>query len=137
MARYHSKDYAFELRAVGGGYQFYSKTEFAPFVRSLLVIRENKKLSRAALETLSIVAYRQPITKAEIEYIRGVNCDYAMQKLLEKQLVEPAGRADLPGKPLLYRTTHFFFEYFGINSIEDLPKLKEFKTDEENLPAAS
>lgn len=125
---------AIELRQVGGGYQLFTRAEFAPYVRQAVLVKENKKLSKTTLETLSIIAYRQPVPKSELEYIRGVSCDYAIQKLLERQLIEPSGRAeDLPGKPLLYRTTQFFMEHFGLNSLEDLPKLKELKTDDETV----
>ena len=82
----------------------------------------------SALETLAIIAYKQPITKSEIEEIRGVSCDYTVQKLMEKDLVAVAGRADGPGKPLLYKTSTTFMDHFGINSTKDLPKLKEIET---------
>ena len=97
------------------------------------MLRNQKKLSRAALETLSIIAYRQPITRPEIEFIRGVNCDYAIQKLLEKKLIDIAGRADAPGRPLLYQTSPFFMEYFGINDLKDLPTPKDFSQEENSI----
>jgi segregation and condensation protein B len=131
--KYKNERFAFELREIAGGFQLLTKTEFAPYARQAVLHKEFKKLSKAALETLSIIAYKQPITKSEIEYIRGVSSDHAIQKLLEKQLIEPAGRADLPGKPLLYRTSHYFVEYFGLKSIEDLPKIKEITHDEQTL----
>ena len=84
-----------------------------------------KKLSQSALETLAIIAYRQPITKLEVEQIRGVNCDYTMQKLLEKDLISISGKADGPGRPLLYSLSQYFLDYFGIASIADLPQLKD------------
>lgn len=128
---------AITLREIAGGYQLFTRPEFGKFVRLAVVTKENKKLSKTALETLAIIAYRQPVPKSEVEFIRGVGCDYAIQKLLERRMVEPAGRAeDLPGKPLLYRTTPFFMEHFGLKSLEDLPKLKEFKTDEETVEEA-
>jgi segregation and condensation protein B len=86
-----------------------------------------KRLSRSALETLSIIAYKQPVTKSELERIRGVNCDYAIQKLLEKELVAIQGRSDGPGRPLLYGTSDKFMDYFGLKSLDDLPKPKEFR----------
>jgi segregation and condensation protein B len=129
--KYQTEEFAFELKQIAGGYQFLTKPEFAPYIKQALLAREQKKLSKAAMESLSIVAYRQPVTKAEIEYIRGVNSDYVVNKLLEKQLIEPAGRADLPGRPLLYRTTKYFLEHFGINDVTDLPRLQELKNDEE------
>jgi len=129
--KYAEFDGAFELREIAGGYQFLTRQAYGTLIRALMTEKDKKRLSRASLETLSIIAYRQPISKAEIEYIRGVNCDYAVQKLLEKQLVESAGRSDAPGKPLLYKTSTFFMEYFGINSLNDLPKLQEIPSDEE------
>ncbi|MCS6906060.1 MAG: SMC-Scp complex subunit ScpB [Bacteroidia bacterium] len=131
--KYESPDFAFELKEIAGGYQLLTKAQYATYARQAILHKDWKKLSKAALETLSIIAYKQPITKSEIEFIRGVNCDHALQKLLEKQLIEPAGRADLPGKPLLYRTTHYFIEYFGLKSIEDLPKIKEITANEKEF----
>ena len=130
--KYQSEDYSFEIRMSGGGYQFFSKKEFAPLINNYLNQKAKKKLSRAALETLSIIAYKQPIVKSEIEQIRGVNCDYTIQKLLEKDLIAITGRADGPGKPLLYGTSEVFMDYFGINSPEDLPKLKEIEASHDN-----
>ncbi len=132
LLKYQDIRYPFEIRKVAGGYQFYTKRQYYPYVRKAVVNKNQRRLSRAALETLSIVAYRQPIAKAEVEYIRGVNCDYAIQKLLEKNLVSITGRADAPGRPLLYSTSPFFMEYFGISDISDLPKLKEFAEMEED-----
>lgn len=131
IIRYSENEYAFELREIAGGYQFLTRKEFGPLIRALLTEKDKKRLSRSALETLSIIAYRQPISKSEVEYIRGVNCDYATQKLLDKQLIETAGRSDAPGKPLLYKTSAYFMEYFGINTLNDLPKLQEIPADEE------
>ena len=136
MVKFAGAGYAFELKAIAGGYQFLTKQHYAPFVRAATLVREQRKLSRAALETLAIIAYRQPITRSEIEFIRGVNCEYALQRLLEKQLVEPAGRADMPGRPLIYRTSKAFMDYFGLASLADLPKLTELKADEEALAEA-
>ena len=90
----------------------------------------------AALETLAIVAYKQPVTKSDLEEIRGVNCDYALQKLLEKELVMISGRSEGPGRPLLYATTDKFMDYMGINSLNDLPKPKEFKETENSVGTA-
>jgi segregation and condensation protein B len=131
-ARYDSDDFSFYLTESGGGYVFMTKRDFYPVVATLLNQKANKKLSTAALETLAIVAYKQPITKGEIEEIRGVSCDYTIQKLMEKDLVAVAGRASGPGKPLLYKTSSTFMDHFGINSTKDLPKLKEIETQQEN-----
>lgn len=129
--KYNSDFYAFELRNIGGGWQFLTKKEFYKTVAQLSADKFIKKLSTAALETLSIIAYKQPITKSEIENIRGVNCDYAVQKLLEKELVVIAGRNEAAvGKPLIYTTSKSFMDYFGINSPEDLPKIREVLMEE-------
>lgn len=117
---------------VAGGYQLLTKPAYAPLVRKVQLQRERKGLSRAALEVLAIVAYRQPVTRAEVEYVRGVGSDYAISKLLEKQLIEPAGRADLPGRPLLYKTSAHFLRYFGLNEPTDLPSPAELKPGEED-----
>ena len=92
-----------------------------------------KRLSQAALETLAIIAYKQPIAKNALEQIRGVSCDYALQKLLEKELIAIAGRSEGIGKPLLYATSEKFMDYFGIKSLQDLPKLKDFKEIENTI----
>lgn len=131
VQKYEDDSFVFELKKIDKGYQFFTKKEFYPFLHQAALMRNRKKLSRAALETLSIVAYKQPVTKTEIEFIRGVSCDYAIQKLLEKNLVQISGRSDAPGRPLLYKTSDFFMEYFGINDMSDLPKLTEFDMNEE------
>jgi segregation and condensation protein B len=123
--RFASETFSFELCEIAGGYQFLSKKEYHPVIQALLQYRAQKKLSSAALETLSIIAYRQPVIKSEIEHIRGVNCDYSIQKLLEKELITIAGKSDLPGKPVLYATSESFMNYFGLNSVKDLPQLKD------------
>lgn len=124
--KFKSDIYAFELRVIGGGYQFFTKPEYHTTVATLIGMKEKKRLSTAALETLSIIAYRGPITKGECEKVRGVNCDYSVEKLLEKELIEVAGRIeDAPGKPVLYKVTQNFLDYFGINSTNELPKLKD------------
>ncbi|MEM1327089.1 MAG: SMC-Scp complex subunit ScpB [Bacteroidota bacterium] len=125
--RYIDDLYAFELIEISGGYQFLTKGAYHETVGTYLRQTTNRKLSKSALETLAIVAYKQPVTKSEMEQIRGVGCDYALQKLLEKELVEIKGRSEAPGRPLLYATSERFTNYFGINSLADLPKLKDFK----------
>ena len=131
LEKYKSEAYAFELRNIAGGYQFLTKKAYFPFVKQSSLEKNQRRLSKSALETLSIIAYRQPVTKSEIEFIRGVNSDYATQKLLDKKLISIVGRSDGPGKPLLYGTSNFFMQYFGIAEIQDLPKLKEFEELEE------
>lgn len=128
--RYADPQYAFEIVEIGGGYQFLTKGAYHNTVGVFLRQTTRKRLSRSALETLSIVAYKQPVTKSELEGIRGVSCDYAMQKLLEKELVMIVGRSDGPGKPLLYATSAKFMDYFGLKSMDDLPKPKEFSHPE-------
>lgn len=125
MKRYENEAFSMEIVAINEGYQFMSKGAYHDVISSLLRLLSNKKLSKAALETLSIIAYKQPVSKTEMESIRGVNCDYTVQKLLEKELVEIVGRADGPGRPLLYGTSNKFMNYFGIKSIKELPKMKE------------
>jgi segregation and condensation protein B len=127
--KFKSDIYAFELRVIGGGYQFFTKAEYHNTVAAFIGMKEKKRLSTAALETLSIIAYRGPVTKVECEKIRGVNCDYSVEKLLEKELIEVAGRMEnTPGKPVLYKVTQNFLDYFGINSTSELPKLKDIIT---------
>lgn len=129
--KYAAEFYAFELRQIGGGWQFLTKKEYHKTVAQLNGDKFLKRLSTAALETLAIIAYKQPITKSEIEAIRGVNCDYAVQKLLEKDLVIISGRnEEAVGKPLIYATSKSFMDYFGINSADDLPKISEVMMEE-------
>jgi segregation and condensation protein B len=124
--KYDSEFYSFGLIESGGGWQFLTKQEYHKTIAQLNGDKFLKKLSAASIETLSIIAYKQPVTKSEIELIRGVNCDYAVQKLLEKELIVISGRKeDAVGKPLVYATSKNFMDYFGINSAEDLPKIKE------------
>jgi segregation and condensation protein B len=126
IEKYASEFYPFEIRESGGGWQFLTKRDFHKTIAQLNGDKFLKRLSSAALETLSIVAYKQPITKGEIEAIRGVSADYSIQKLLEKELIIISGRnEEMPGKPLVYSTSKTFMDYFGINSAADLPKLKE------------
>lgn len=124
--RYDLDVHSFEVVEVAGGYQFMSKGAYHETIGTHLRMQSNKKLSRSALETLSIIAYKQPVIKSELEKIRGVSCDYSIQKLLEKELITILGRADSIGKPLLYGVTDRFLDYFGIKSLEDLPQPKDF-----------
>lgn len=129
--KYQSEFYPFEVIKSGGGWQFLSKKEYHATISLLYGDKFLKKLSVAALETLAIIAYEQPVTKSEIELIRGVNCDYAVQKLLEKELIVISGRKeDSPGKPLIYTTSKSFMDYFGINTSDDLPKIQEILNNE-------
>lgn len=135
--KYSSEFYPFEVRESGGGWQFLTKGAFHKTVALLNGDKFLKRLSTAALETLAIIAYKQPITKGEIENIRGVNCDYAVQKLLEKELVVITGRKeDAPGHPLIYATSKTFMDYFGINSTSELPKLSDILPIEATMPTS-
>lgn len=133
QTRYAEDMYALELLKIAGGYQFMTKPAFHPVVGQYLKQTTKKRLSRAAMETLSIIAYKQPCTKSEMEKIRGVSCDYAVQKLLEKELVDIKGRSDGPGKPLIYGTSEKFMDYFGLKNLDDLPKPKDFKEPDSEI----
>ena len=124
---YEASNRAFRLVERAKGWRIFTRPEFGDFVKQLFPGRKPERLSAPAMETLAIVAYRQPITKAAIEAVRGVSCDGMLQKLLDRELVRIGGRADLPGRPLLYETTGLFFEHFGIRSIDDLPNAGELR----------
>lgn len=131
VEKYKSEFYPFEVLMSGGGWQFLTKKDYHKTIAQLNGEKFLKRLSAAALETLAIVAYKQPVTKGEIEAIRGVSSDYAVQKLLEKELIIISGRNEkMPGHPLVYSTSKNFMDYFGINSPEDLPKIKEIVGDQ-------
>lgn len=132
-SKYQSDDMVFSLNIINNKYQFLTKEVYHEAINQLLAQRDRKKLSQSALETLSIIAYRQPITKLEVEQIRGVNCDYSIQRLLEKNLIRIAGKADSIGKPLLYATSDQFMNHFGINSVKDLPQLKDIINEENSI----
>lgn len=127
--KFQSDDYSFQLFKAAGGYQFLTKPAYQTSIGIMLKQQSKKRLSTSAMETLSIIAYKQPISKTEIENIRGVNCDYAVQKLLDKGLIEITGKADTIGRPMLYGTTTKFMEYFGISELAELPVPKEVNTD--------
>ena len=133
IQKYHEGEFAFEIVPLGGGYQFLTKPAYQNTVSEFLKSKLNKRLSTSQLETLSIIAYKQPISKPDVERIRGVNCDFVIQKLLEKELISIIGRSDEVGKPLLYGTSQFFMNYFGINSVDDLPKLKDLEQISDNV----
>jgi segregation and condensation protein B len=119
---------SYRLACVAGAWQFVSQPEFAPWLRALVGVKARPpRLSQPALETLAIIAYRQPITRAEVEQIRGVNVDGVMQTLMERALVETVGRAEVIGRPQTYGTTPLFLEYFGLRSLEDLPAADELR----------
>lgn len=130
--KYQSEYFAFQIYEIGGGFQFLTKKQYHKTILTLNGDKHIKKLSASAMETLAIIAYKQPITKSDIEFIRGVSADYAIQKLLEKDLISIIGRdEDAIGKPLLYSASKNFFNYLGINSANQLPVLKDINI---NLP---
>jgi segregation and condensation protein B len=122
---YDKKKTALKVVEIAGGFQIVSRSEYAPYVQKLYRGRQASRLTQRGLETLAIIAYKQPITKNEMENIRGVNVDGVVKTLLERNLINIEGREKAPGNPLLYGTTKYFLEYFGLKSLEDLPKLKE------------
>lgn len=124
--KYSKDEYAFQVYKSVGGYQFLTKPAYQASISIMLKQQSKKRLSTSAMETLAIIAYKQPVSKTEVENIRGVNCDYAVQKLLDKGLIEIQGKAETIGRPMLYGTTAKFMEYFGINDINDLPTPKDF-----------
>ena len=131
--RFVNDSFSFELIQSGNCFQFLTKPTFHGTLNVFLRNKTRKKLSKASLETLSIIAYKQPVTKPEIEKIRGVNCDYAVQKLLEKELIAITGKSSLPGKPVLYGTSKKFMDYFGLNSLEELPELREILPEDNSI----
>lgn len=131
--KYENDEFSFGLIQSGGGFQFLTKPAYQASIGILLKQQSKKRLSNSALETLAIIAYKQPVTKSEVEQIRGVNCDYAVHKLLEKELVEIKGKSDGVGRPLLYGTSASFMDYFGINNIKDLPTPKDFAQEENTI----
>ena len=126
-AEYVQSNRSYRIIQVAGGFQFATMPEFAEWLGRLMKEKAKRKLTQATIETLSVIAYKQPVTKPEIEAIRGVNADYAIQKLLERGLITIIGRAATPGRPLLYGTTQEFLKHFGINDLSELPKPREIE----------
>lgn len=124
-ASYEATGRSFRVRAVAGGYRLFTEPEFDAYVEALAVTTREARLSQAALETLAVVAYRQPVSKSDVEFVRGCDCDGVLRTLLSRRLVAIKGRSDAPGRPLLYATTDRFLEYFGLSSILDLPDWSE------------
>lgn len=125
--RYAKTESSFRIREIAGGYQYYILPEYVGFVEELYARRRKLRLTRAALETVAIIAYRQPVTKGEIEHVRGVASDGVLHNLLEKNMITIVGRAETVGKPLQYGTTDEFLKFFGLNKLEDLPKMSEIE----------
>lgn len=118
---------AFQIIEKTEGWQLATDPAFAPWVRQLFPVPKPARLTAPALETLSIIAYRQPITRADVEAVRGVNIDGVLQTLMERGLVKIAGRAEIPGRPLLYETTQFFLDHFGLRTLDELPNAEELR----------
>jgi segregation and condensation protein B len=136
LQTYATQERGIQIIQSAGGYVFSTRPEFDPWVRRLLKIDKKSKLSGAALETLSIIAYHQPITLSEISALRNVDSSYTLKTLLQKKLIKIVGRKSSPGKPLIYRTTERFLAYFGLNSLEELPTEEEISKilgEEKNL----
>ena len=125
---------AFQLIEKAEGWQLATDPKYAPWVRQLFPVPKPARLSAPALETLAIIAYRQPITRADVEAVRGVNIDGVLQTLMERGLVKIAGRAEIPGRPLLYETTQFFLDHFGLRDLDELPNVEELR--KRDLPVA-
>lgn len=122
---YEAAGRAIAVHNWGGGYRMATRSSLSPFVKTLFIDEQETSLSRSLMETLAVIAYRQPVTRPEVDFIRGVNSDYAIRKLLEMGLVDVEGRADSLGRPLLYGTTSTFLEQFGLDTLDDLPTLRE------------
>ncbi|MBT8194999.1 MAG: SMC-Scp complex subunit ScpB [Bacteroidia bacterium] len=135
--KYNDESYSFHIVEIAGGICFFSKPDYHASIQALLQIKNKKKLSNAALETLAIIAYKQPITKAEMEHIRGVSCDYSVQKLLEKELIIIKGKSNAPGRPIIYGTSEQFMDHFGLKSPDDLPQLKDLQVTENEIGTPS
>ncbi len=131
--KYTADEFSFELIKTAGGYQFLTKPAYQASIATLLKQQSKRRLSASSLETLSIIAYKQPVTKSEVEKIRGVNCDYSIQRLLEKELVQIQGKSESVGRPIIYGTSPKFMEYFGINDLKDLPTPKDFAENENTI----
>lgn len=129
-AEYRDRDGGVVLKEIANGYQMVTNPAYSHWLKKFFNVSASAKLSLAALESLSIIAYKQPIIKAEIEQIRGVNSDGVIKTLLEKRLIKIIGRKDVPGKPLLYGTTREFLQYFGLKDLTELPSLKELSREE-------
>lgn len=131
--KYLDDQYSFGVVKSGGGYQFLTKPAYQSSISILLKQQSKRRLSTSSMETLSIVAYKQPVTRGDLEQIRGVNCDYTVNKLLEKGLIEIKGKGDSIGRPILYGTSQRFMDYFGINELNELPTPTDFSHDENQL----
>jgi len=132
--QYIQNEHGFQLAEKANGWQLVSDPKYAQWVRGLFPAPKPARLSSPALETLAIIAYRQPITRADVEAVRGVTFDGVLQTLMERGLVKISGRAEIPGRPLLYETTEFFLDHFGLRNLDELPNVEELRT--RHLPVA-
>jgi segregation and condensation protein B len=132
--QYMEQECAFQLNEKAEGWQLATDPRYAQWVRQLFPALKPARLSAPALETVAIIAYRQPITRADVEAVRGVNIDGVLQTLMERGLVKIAGRAEIPGRPLLYETTQFFLDHFGLRGLDELPNVEELR--KRDLPVA-
>jgi len=137
IEKYKEDIYPFQIFKIAEGYQFLTKPAYQTSIGILLKQKSKKRLSTSALETIAIIAYKQPMTKHGIEQIRGVNCDYAIQKLLEKELIEVKGKSEGVGRPVLYGTSEKFMDYFGINGLKELPLPRDFSSLENEIGQVS
>lgn len=124
---YEESDRTFRIEMWAEGFRMATVASVAPFLKSYFTREQEQRLSRSLMETLSIVAYKQPVTKPEVDFVRGVDSGYAVNRLLEKGMIDVVGRSDSLGRPLLYGTTHFFLEQFGLKDLDDLPGLREIE----------
>ncbi|MDD5408863.1 MAG: SMC-Scp complex subunit ScpB [Candidatus Omnitrophica bacterium] len=132
---YEAQNRGLRIVEIAGGFQMITSTVFAPFLKKLFKCRFSDKLSKPALESLAIIAYKQPLTRAEIESLRNVNVDGVMKSLLDKNLIRICGRKKIPGRPFVYGTTRQFLEHFGLKSLDDLPKMDEFSAMAKEMEA--
>lgn len=132
-SEYEQANRGIRITEIAGGFQMVTPLEFAPFLKKLFKVRKVQSLSRPALETLAIIAYKQPVTKLQIQSLRNVNVDGVIKNLLEKNLIRITGRKKVPGRPYVFGTTRQFLEYFGLKSLDELPKMEEFSTLTEEL----
>lgn len=129
IEEFNNDNYGMEIQKSGMGFSFVSKSAYYPYILNYIETIQKKRLSKSALETLSIIAFKPDSTKVDIEQIRGVSADYAVERLMERELIEVSGRKNLPGNPSTYRITEKFLDYFGIESMEDLPKLSDLNLE--------
>lgn len=132
QSKYTNENFGIELVNYGKTYKFITKQEVAPYIQALFHTSKPNTLSQSALETLAIIAYKQPITRVEIEELRGVGADMMLRKLQARNLIREAGRSDAPGKPILYEVTEEFMDSFKLYTLNELPDLPEFNSDDEN-----